>query len=91
MILVLPATTVEFIRNEVTSSVDLTAEVVEIAITTSGTAPGPSDWETAMWDGDGNIAYLYPGTTAAGIYDYWVRVTAMPEIPVRNSGIVQFQ
>lgn len=87
MILVLPATTVEYIRNEVTSTVDLTSDPVEVAIMTAGTAPGVSDWEDATWE-SGNIRYLYDGTAAAGTYDYWVRITATPEIPVRNTGIV---
>lgn len=87
MILVLPAVTMEYIRNEVTSTTDLTSSVVEVAIMPEGDTPGVSDWDDADWD-SGNIRYLYDGSLAAGTYDYWVRITAPPETPVRNTGIV---
>lgn len=87
MILVLPATTVEYIRNEVTSNTDLTTGTVEVAIMAEGTAPTAPDWQTAAWD-SGDVRYLYNGDKTAGTYDYWVRITATPEVPVRNTGIV---
>lgn len=89
MILVLPATTMEYIRNEVTSTTDLTTGTVEVAIMPEGDSPGSLDWEGATWE-SGNIRYLYDGSLVAGTYDYWVRITLAPETPVRNTGIVIF-
>lgn len=87
MILVLPAITVEYIRNQIDSVTDFTANPVEVAIVVEGTTPGALDWDVADWD-SGNIRYLYDGSLAAGTYDYWVRITMAPEVPVRNTGIL---
>lgn len=87
-LLVLPSDSVEYIRNAVTASEDVTNTTVEVALMADGTEPGALDWDAATWDVDGNIQFLYNGAATSGIYDYWVRVTATPEIPVRNTGIV---
>lgn len=86
--LVLPAETVENIRNQVDSDADLTSLPVAVALMPENTTPDSADWIGATWD-PGNITrWLYPGDRDIGTYDYWVRITASPEIPMRNTGII---
>lgn len=86
--LVLPADTIEYVRNQVTSQADLTSLPVDIALMPANETPDNLDFVTAAWD-PGNITrWLYPGDRDIGTYDYWVKITATPEIPMRNTGIV---
>ena len=66
---------------------------VEIALVASGTTPATGDWTDAdAWDGTIAKLLIGPGGTvelAAGTYRVWVRVTATPEIPVIESGLVR--
>lgn len=88
--LVLSAQTIEYIRNQVTSEADLTSLPVDIAIVSTGDTPLPGDWMVAGWDPNNVTKFLYQGNFGPGLYDYWVRITATPEIPIRSTGIVNF-
>jgi hypothetical protein len=86
-ILMLPATTSEYIRNTVTAPFDLTTDPVEVALVAADSTPTALQWISASWQGN-DIRWLYPGTSTPGVYNYWVRITATPETPVRSTGIV---
>lgn len=69
-----------------------TTDTVQMAFTTQGVNPQPSDWKTATWNTTvtlGANQYMAqclvgPGGTvqlAAGSYQYWVKITDNPEVP----------
>ncbi|MFI6497167.1 hypothetical protein [Nonomuraea typhae] len=73
-------------------------ETVEIAFTTPGVEPDESDWKAAQWDltsanaHGANARILFgPGGTVTrleGTYQAWVRVTAPPQLPVLQAGLI---
>ena len=76
-----------------------TTDVVQMAFTTVGVDPQPTDWKTASWDTTATLGtnqYLAqclvgPGgtvTLAVGSYQYWVKVTDNPEIPELPVGML---
>jgi hypothetical protein len=86
--LVLPADTIEYIRNEVCSDTDLTSLPVDVAFMPQGETPTALDWIAATWEPGNIVRWLYPGDQPPGIYEYWIRITATPEVPIRDTGIV---
>ena len=61
----------------------------ELAFTTYGDETDPSEWHAATY-ADGSVRVLVGPSGAVelpvGEYMVWVRVTASPEIPVRQAG-----
>lgn len=88
----LSATATEYVLNEVTTNEpDPTIYPVEYAFPTTGVAP--STWVTGSWEpGTPYTSRCLVGpaggavTLSAGVYDVWVRITASPETPIRNTG-----
>ena len=92
----LPVLSSEYVRvsiaaREAGTTVDPTSDTVEMAFVTTG-EPGNTDWHTASWENDGATHYARILVGPAGValpigkYGVWVRVTDLPEIPVRNAG-----
>lgn len=84
----LPAVSVEYIRTTVTTDTDLSGLPVEGALLpVEPGEPASIAWTAAEWDGDA-IRWLYPGGYTTGVYEFWVRITAAGETPVRRTGLV---
>jgi hypothetical protein len=70
-------------------SIDVEGAEFELAFTAYGDETDPSEWHAATY-ADGSVRVLVgPGGAvelAVGDYMVWVRVTANPEIPVRQAG-----
>ena len=78
---------------------DPTTDTVQMAFIAPGTDPQPTDWKTATWDTTvtlGANQYMAqclvgPGGTvqlAVGSYQYFVKVTDNPEIPILPVGMI---
>lgn len=89
----------EFVTATVTADHDITGRVIEVALPLAGTAP--STWYTAevvsvldtgnaQWKATYRILVGPTGavTLTPGTYDWIVKVTDSPEIPVRLAGTV---
>lgn len=95
-----PSISTEYARVRVTSDVNLSAQPVALAFTTSRTTePDTGDWVTATWLGtaettaDGNYtraAGVLVGPAglvlAEGSWHVWWRVTDTPEVVARYAG-----
>jgi len=98
--LVIPYTTVEYIKVPLTSwsgtVADPTTLTVELAVITPGAVPQPSDWKTASWVTEATVikaralwSTLVPSAAPSTTYSAWMRVTASPEQPEMYSGPIK--
>jgi hypothetical protein len=78
--------------------IDPTSDLVEMAFTAVSVDPDSGDWHTGSWtDAPGGTflaqCLVGPGSGGValgrGIYDWWVRITDNPTIPVVNVGQLQ--
>lgn len=86
------ATSLEYVEAKVaafnpstSATIDLSADVVQVAFTQPGATPVTSDWRTATWTYPGIAGILVgPGALvlAVGDYDWYIRVADTPENPV---------
>lgn len=76
--------------------VDPTGDAVEFAFPLHDVPPVSGDWHAGDWEtaADGTYyARALVGTgsfvLAVGNYDIWIKITATPEVPARNTGALQ--
>jgi hypothetical protein len=96
MIATISAASTEYVKVAVFATkngqvVNPTSDTVQMAFTNA--PPQTGDWKAASWEtaapsyfarclvGPSGVIQLAPGT-----YDVWVKVTDIPEIPVKNAG-----
>lgn len=96
----IPETSLEFVEFQVTSDDNPTGNIVEVAALSTANSteygePVETDWVTAAWvtrNGKHYVQALVGPTSTleldAGDYWLWTRITADPERPVRNVGLV---
>lgn len=90
----------EYVETVVTSLVDPTGDVVQLALPTHDTVPVTGDWKTGVWRTAtiNGVTTRYAGLLVgpganvytAGVYDLWVKITDSPEVPVTQAGQVRF-
>jgi len=69
-------------------SIDVEGAAFEMAFTTYGDEADPTEWHSATY-ADGSVRLLVgPGAVELPVGEWmvWVRVTANPEVPVRQAG-----
>lgn len=96
VITTIPSTSVEYVKARVEGDYT-TAMTVHMAVVTADSEPVSGDWKTAAWDGvDGAAdAKILIGTgtligaLTEGLYGVWAKVTATPELPVINAGLIR--
>lgn len=93
------ADSTEYATASVTTDHDLTGSTIEVALPVTGEAPvtyhtaevvGVADLGTGKWKATYRVL-LGPGgpvALTAGTYDWIVKITDSPEIPVRKAGTV---
>jgi hypothetical protein len=72
-------------------------DVVQMAFPVRQAEPVAGDWKVASWETDGAGGWMVrclvgPGgvvALAAGAYDVWVKITDVPEQPVRRCGVLE--
>ena len=103
MLAEIAASSVEYVRvpvsaSEAGSTVDPTADTVQMAFISGASAPASGDWKTASWETDATTtpdtyyARCLVGsaiTLTAGTYTVWVKVTDSPETPVKRAGLLR--
>jgi hypothetical protein len=91
-VLIVPSVSREYLHVPVSGAT--ADEPVELAVIDEGAEePAEGDWMPAdVWDGTTAKLLIGPGGTldlVDGTYRVWVRVTALPEVPVIRSGLLR--
>lgn len=92
----IPSSSIEYVPAHITGTYTIVM-TVHMAIVPADIEPASGDWKAAEWDGvDGDAAAkirIGTGTTIGaldeGLYGIWVKVTAPPEVPVINAGLLR--
>ena len=91
MSLILNTLTKEWLKFTVTGDVDLTDTDVFVGISQPGAEP--TTFAAGEWtDTTTGRVLVGPGTETVftvGVWDIWVKVSALPEIPVMNAGRIR--
>lgn len=90
----IPSSSVVLYRHRVSAPADPTGNLVSMAVMPYGEEPAAGDFKTAAWLTEGGAYYAVIlvgqvgtgiGALTEGIYRSWVKITAIPEIPVLES------
>lgn len=96
MIATISAASTEYVKVAVFATkagqvINPTSDTVQMAFTNA--PPQVGDWKAASWEtaAPSYLARCLVGpsgtiTLAPGTYDVWVKVTDIPEVPVKNAG-----
>ncbi|NUW45558.1 hypothetical protein [Nonomuraea rhodomycinica] len=87
----IPSVSVEYLKVPITGPSDVTLYTVQMAVIPDGQDPVTLDWKAAIWLGTNAAVLIGPGATiplSEGTYRVWVKISASPETPVLDAGLI---